>query len=83
MAGEKLLVRILGEDYQERFDSIDIAQLSHAIVVCRSSDSAADAAKRLFAVTRKAKSSTNDSDRLKKYLARFGLSFREIIRAQG
>ena len=38
----------------------------------------ADAAKRLFAVSRKAKKSSNDSDRLAKYLARFGLKFKEI-----
>jgi len=38
----------------------------------------ADAAKRLFAVSRKAKKSSNDSDRLAKYLSRFGLKFKEI-----
>ena len=31
-----------------------------------------------FAVSRRAKTSVNDSDRLTKFLARFGLKFKEI-----
>ena len=33
---------------------------------------------KLYAVSRLAKKSSNDSDRLSKYLARFGLKFREL-----
>ena len=80
-ADGNLLSRVLGPDYAARFDSVDIAQLAHVIAVCRASDTAADAAKKLFAVSRKAKSSSNDSDRLTKFLARFGLKFKEIVRA--
>ena len=64
-----------------KFDEFDLAQLRHVVAVCRSSVSAAAAAKRLFAVSRAAKKSANDSDRLTKYLARFGLKFREIAKA--
>ena len=46
--------------------------------MCRASDTAAAAAKRLFAVSRAAKKSSNDSDRLSKYLARFGLKFKSL-----
>ena len=36
------------------------------------------AAKKLFAVSRAAKKSNNDSDRLTKYLSRFGVKFKDI-----
>ena len=74
----KTLADILGMDYATRFDEFDLVQLAHVLEVCRASQSMADAAKRLFAVSRKAKKSSNDSDRLAKYLARFGLKFKEI-----
>jgi transcriptional regulatory protein RtcR len=77
--GEAALAGILGKDYAERFDSFDLAQLAHVVAVCRSSVSAADAAKKLFAVSRKAKKSSNDSDRLSKYLSRFGLKFKNLL----
>ena len=80
-ADSALLARVLGRDYRSRFDSVDIAQLAHAIAVCRASDTAADAAKKLFAASRMAKATSNDSDRLAKFLARFGLKFKEILRA--
>ena len=75
------LSRVLGPDFSSRFDSVDIAMLAHAIAVCRCCDTAADAAKRLFSISRKAKANANDSDRLTKFLARFGLKFKEIVRA--
>ncbi len=74
----KALADILGKGYAARFDEFDLVQLAHVVSVCRDSDSAADAAKRLFAVSRKSKKSTNDSDRLSKYLARFGLKFKDL-----
>ena len=80
-ADNALLTRVLGPDYTARFDAVDIVQLAHTIAVCRASETAAEAAKKLFAVSRKAKTSPNDSDRLTKFLARFGLKFKEVIRA--
>ena len=74
------LTVLLGEDYAERYDDFDLVQLAHVIEVCRVSDSAADAARKLYAVSFKTKTSSNSTDRLSKYLARFGLKFREIIR---
>ncbi|MBQ6338663.1 MAG: sigma 54-dependent transcriptional regulator, partial [Kiritimatiellae bacterium] len=76
---DAILAELLGKDYAERYDSFDLAQLAHVVAVCRSSVSAADAAKKLFAVSRKAKKSSNDSDRLSKYLSRFGLKFRALL----
>ena len=77
-APSEMLSRLLGDDYATRFDDFDLAQLAHVVEVCRASDTAAAAAKRLFAVSRTAKKSSNDSDRLGKYLARFGLKFRDL-----
>jgi transcriptional regulatory protein RtcR len=39
-----------------------------------------DAGRRLFAVSRNAKRQPNDADRLKKYLARFGVTW-ELLQA--
>ena len=74
------LAALLGKDYADRYDDFDLVQLAHVIEVCRVSDSAADAARKLFAVSFKTKTSSNSTDRLSKYLARFGLKFKEIIR---
>ena len=76
------LSTLLGENANEKYDRFDLAQLAEVIRVCRESDSMSDAAKKLFAVSRKAKSSSNDSDRLSKYLAKFGLKFKEIKAAK-
>lgn len=82
ITGETCLATLLGEDVNEKYDRFDLAQLAEVIRVCRESDSMSDAAKKLFAVSRKAKSSSNDSDRLSKYLAKFGLKFKEIKAAK-
>lgn len=82
ITGETCLASLLGEDVNEKHDRFDLAQLAEVIRVCRESDSMSDAAKKLFAVSRKAKSSSNDSDRLSKYLAKFGLKFKEIKAAK-
>ncbi|MBQ6136324.1 MAG: RNA repair transcriptional activator RtcR [Kiritimatiellae bacterium] len=80
-AGSDVLSRVLGRGYASRFDAVDIAQLAHVIAVCRASKTAAEASKKLFAVSRRAKKTSNDSDRLAKFLARFDLKFREIAEA--
>ena len=77
MSGKELAT-LLGKDYAVRFDEFDLVQFAHVARVCREAATAADAAKRLFAVSRKAKKSSNDSDRLSKYLARFGLKFKDL-----
>jgi transcriptional regulatory protein RtcR len=77
-ADGRALADILGGDYATRFDEFDLVQFAHVVKVCRASQTMAEAAKRLFAVSRRAKTSSNDSDRLAKYLARFGLKFKEI-----
>ena len=74
-SSDELLKQLLGDDYQERFDDFDLCQLAKVIEVCRQSKSRAEAGKKLFAVSRKQRNTTNDSDRLGKYLEKFGLTF--------
>ena len=40
----------------------------------------ADAGRRLFSVSREQRQSTNDSDRVKKYLAKFSLNWDDVSR---
>ena len=50
-------------------------QLRDVVEVCRRSRSLSDAGRTLFAASRQRRNSTNDADRLRKYLARFGLEW--------
>jgi len=68
---------LLGEAAAQ-LDRFDALQLQAVVRVCRNSASLSDAGRRLFAVSRQAKRQPNDADRLKKYLARFGLAWDEL-----
>lgn len=70
-----VLTKALGKDYDTKYDSFDLAQLAHVLRVCQSSRSMAEAGRKLFSVTRTAKAKSNDTDRVKKFLARFGLDW--------
>jgi transcriptional regulatory protein RtcR len=59
----------------EALDLFDRLQLEAVVDVCRRSASLADAGRKLFAATRTRRTSQNDSDRLRKYLARFELDW--------
>lgn len=72
------LEQLVGADRLAAIDPFDQMQLSGVIDVCRQARSLSDAGRRLFAVSRQAKASQNDADRLRKYLARFGLSWADI-----
>ncbi|MBL7238875.1 RNA repair transcriptional activator RtcR family protein [Komagataeibacter rhaeticus] len=56
-------------------DEFDRAQLAAVVRACRAASSLSAAGRRLFAVSRQAKASQNDADRLRKYLARFDLKW--------
>ncbi len=62
----------------ESLDLFDRVQLERVVEVCRASASLSDAGPTLFAVSRTTRSSVNDSDRLRKYLAKFGLDWNTI-----
>lgn len=68
------LEELLGEALAE-IDPFDRVQLAHVVAVCRRSRSLSDAGRELFAVSRSKRSVTNDADRLKKYLSKFGVDF--------
>jgi transcriptional regulatory protein RtcR len=59
----------------EALDLFDAMQLRAVIGICRRSKTMSDAGRTLFAASRATKAKPNDADRLKKYLAKFGLSW--------
>jgi transcriptional regulatory protein RtcR len=78
-ARENLLEETLGSEAVERLDLFDRMQLGSVIEVVSSSRSLSDAGRALFANSREKKTSSNDADRLRKYLSRFGISW-DLIR---
>ena len=77
-AGDSALAEILPADAIASIDPFDQEQLAHVIAVCRRSASLSAAGRELFAVSRGERKSTNDADRLRKYLARFDLAWDDI-----
>jgi transcriptional regulatory protein RtcR len=59
-------------------DLFDQRQLETVIAICRRSQTLSEAGRELFAVSRQKKANPNDADRLRKYLARFGLSWESV-----
>jgi transcriptional regulatory protein RtcR len=59
-------------------DLFDQRQLETVLEVCRRSASLSEAGRELFSVSRMKKVNPNDADRLRKYLARFGLSWESL-----
>ncbi|EHF3958497.1 sigma 54-dependent transcriptional regulator, partial [Salmonella enterica subsp. enterica serovar Newport] len=56
-------------------DLFDRIQLENVVAVCRQAKTLSDAGRQLFNVSRQGKATVNDADRLRKYLARFGLTW--------
>ena len=69
----------LSQESIDRIDLFDRAQLAEVLRICQSSKSLSHAGRRLFQASRLQRSSVNDSDRLRKYLARFDLSWDQIV----
>ena len=82
-SGEKAerdgLTDLLGQDCLAAIDPFDRVQLEYVVEACRRSTSLSDAGRTLFAASREQRKSTNDSDRLRKYLAKFGLEWGAIV----
>lgn len=76
--GEAALRGLLPAPALDSLDRFDRVQLSDVVAVCREARSLADAGRALFSASRARRSSVNDSDRLRKYLARFGLEFPSV-----
>lgn len=71
------LATLLGDTAE--LDLFDRLQLQAVLEVCRQADSLSDAGRKLFGVSRQTKAQPNDADRLRKYLARFGLEWKQIV----
>lgn len=78
-ADARLVADVLGP---APLDRADLVQLAEVIRVCRTQPTLSAAGRALFAVSRQARTSQNDADRLRKYLARFGLNW-DAVRGAG
>lgn len=74
----ELLLRCLGEEKLSIVDPFERVQLEHVIDVMQQARSLSDAGRLLFSASRQQKRTANDADRLRKYLARFGLDWKSI-----
>ena len=75
-----VLSELLTAEQLANLDLFDRVQLTEVVRICRASESLSAAGRTLFAASRAAKSQPNDADRLRKYLARFGLTWAEVHR---
>ncbi len=69
---------LLGSKQVQNFDLFDRLQLQQVMNVCRETQSLSEAGRMLFDRTRLNKATSNDADRLRKYLARFGLIWQQL-----
>jgi transcriptional regulatory protein RtcR len=76
--GPSLVDRVISPAAGARLDRFDRIQLEGVLRVCAASRSLSDAGRRLFDRSRERKSTSNDADRLRKYLGRFDLEWSQI-----
>ena len=76
-----LVEKVLGKSKAMEFDRFDRVQLEDVLKVCMESKSLSAAGRKLFEVSRTRKKTANDADRLKKYLSRFGLEWKNLAEA--
>lgn len=72
---DDLVDKYIGAERSAQLDQFDRVQLLEVLRVCCRSSSLSAAGRELFASSREQKRSSNDADRLRKYLARFGLTW--------
>jgi transcriptional regulatory protein RtcR len=77
-SGDNTLRGLIDQQRLEELDLFDRAQLAFVVDVCRRSRSLSEAGRTLFGISRQRKALSNDADRLRKYLARFGIEFSRI-----
>ncbi|MGK5091781.1 RNA repair transcriptional activator RtcR [Deltaproteobacteria bacterium TL4] len=74
-----LIASLLTQEQLETMDLFDRNQLGAVINICRQCKSLAEAGRKLYGVSRQQKTQTNDSDRLSKYLRKYGLDWNKIM----
>jgi transcriptional regulatory protein RtcR len=78
-----VLEALLSETERAALDPFDQVQLAEVVRVCRASRNLSEAGRHLFVVSRTKRGTTNDADRLRKYLARFGLDWSRLVGDSG
>jgi len=73
-----LVERLVSPDTMAQLDRFESVQLEDVLAVCRRARSLSDAGRTLFSASRTRRTTANDADRLRKYLARFGLSWADV-----
>ncbi len=72
------LEELLSAEQLSELDAFDRVQLAHVVDICRRSRTLSEAGRALFSASRGKKSSSNDADRLRKYLVRFGMDWTQL-----
>jgi transcriptional regulatory protein RtcR len=75
---EAVLREFFSEEAFAEMDLFDRVQLAAVLRICRAHSSLSAAGRALFSASRAQKASVNDADRLRKYLARFGLDWKTV-----
>jgi transcriptional regulatory protein RtcR len=78
---EQALQALIGDSACEAMDLFDRLQLQAVVDVCRRARTLSDAGRVLFQASRTQRTVVNDADRLRKYLARFGLTWEQVADA--
>jgi transcriptional regulatory protein RtcR len=76
---DDLLTGLLGPERTAAIDLFDRIQLEQVIRICRGYSTLSAAGRALFTASRARKASSNDADRLRKYLARFDLDWQTVV----
>ena len=77
-AADDGLDKILSVEQTATLDPFDRVQLAHVVDVCRRSRSLSEAGRTLFAASMARRATSNDADRLRKYLQRFDLTWQGL-----
>jgi transcriptional regulatory protein RtcR len=75
---DSMVADVLGSERSAALDRFDRVQLADVLEACRRARSLSEAGRVLFAASRAKKENPNDADRLRKYLARFGIEWGDL-----
>lgn len=76
---DSFLNQFLTKEQIQQLDEFDKIQLIGVIKVCQKCKNQAEAGRQLFAYSRQQLKNTNDSDRVRKFLLKYGLKFEDLI----
>jgi transcriptional regulatory protein RtcR len=78
LEAEQLLPQYMTQESLAQLDLFDQFQLNYVLNICHKSSSMAAAGRSLYQASRQLQAAKNDSQRLQKYLAKFGISWADI-----